>query len=63
MARDFYPCTKAQCYTCIQWEGNRSLSHADKKIKVDLHEEGNCLIWHKKMRANKTCDQHHFLVF
>jgi hypothetical protein len=63
MSRELQPANKKACYTCRQWQGNRTLMKDVGKIKVDIREEGNCSLWHKKMRGDKCCDQHDLLVF
>lgn len=63
MARDLHPANKKACYTCVQWQGNRTIMREQGKFKVDVREEGNCALWHKKMRGDKCCDQHDLLRF
>lgn len=63
MARDLQPANKKNCYTCIQWQGARSLFKDQQKIKVDVREAGNCALWHRPMRGNQVCEHHDFLRF
>jgi len=57
MARDIRPAKAKRCYACIQWEGNRTYLRDKNEIKVDIGQEGNCLLFHIQKTGNQTCDK------
>ncbi len=56
MSQEFKPIDARHCYTCIQWDGQRTW-YADKKlVKVDVKKEGPCRVFHKKVKAEYQCE-------
>ena len=54
--QDFKKAGVPRCYACIQWEGLRTY-YPDKKVfKVSENREGNCRIFHKKVKGSHTCE-------
>lgn len=56
MSAEFKPFDEKHCYTCIQWEGQRSWGEDKKTVKVDEKQSANCLLLHKSVRGDSFCD-------
>jgi hypothetical protein len=57
MAKGFHSAEVSKCYSCIQWEGDRSFDRKNKTIRADLRAQGNCLLWRKLTSGRSSCDK------
>jgi hypothetical protein len=55
--QDLLPLSTKHCYSCMNWEGVRTVYTKDKKVKADSKENANCVYWHKKVLGGKCCEQ------
>jgi len=50
--------TAKRCYSCIQWDGQRTYYPEKKIIKVDVNKEGTCRITRQKVKGSSHCDEY-----
>lgn len=56
--RDIRPLNQRRCFTCLNWDGTRTIYQAEKKIKCDDTDSANCRYWHQPKHGHDVCDQH-----
>ena len=52
MSQEFRPIDAKHCYTCIQWDGQRTWYAEKKLVKVDEKKEGLCRVLHKNVKGD-----------
>jgi len=58
MSQEFKEIGTKHCYTCIQWDGQRTFYPEKKTIKVDAGAIGKCRITHQPVKGSGHCEQH-----
>lgn len=58
MEQDFKKIDERHCFSCIQWDGQRTYYPDKKVIKVDVSKEALCRISRKKIRGSSICERY-----
>jgi hypothetical protein len=53
--QEIYNFGARHCYSCIQWEGHRSVDEYKKTIRVDIHTDGRCRVKHVDVKGSSAC--------